>query len=307
MRIIRGTEAIPVEHPVFLIFGQPGILKTSLAYSCKDPLLLDFDQGAHRAVNRRDTLQITNWADVAELMANPEALAPYGTVIPDTVGRCLDVLAADIAQTEPKKAPGGNLSQQGWGTLKSRFRTWMSALRAQGKDVLLVAHDKEDKDGDLRVVRPDIVGGSYGEVLKVADFVGYCYMSGKDRILDFNPTDRWVGKNPARWEPFKVPAPAQATTFMAELFDRGREALGHISEQSAKALAAVEGWREAIAAYGTAEECNRAMPEIKELPAILRPQVAKLLMDHAAAKGLAFDKATKLFTQPATADAAGAV
>jgi hypothetical protein len=89
--------------------------------------------------------------------------------------------------------------------LKNRFRQHVATLRSLGKDVLLIAHDKEDKDGDTRIVRPDIVGGSYGEVMKVADFVGYVYMSGKDRILDFNPTDRWIGKNPAGWKPFVVP------------------------------------------------------------------------------------------------------
>ena len=40
MRIIRATDAIPVEHPVFMVFGQPGIGKSSLAYSCKDVLVL---------------------------------------------------------------------------------------------------------------------------------------------------------------------------------------------------------------------------------------------------------------------------
>jgi len=202
MRIIKAIDAIPVDHPVFLLFGQPGIGKSSLGYSAKDPLCLDFDRGAHRAANRRDTLVIDQWEDVIELMENRDALAPYSTIVTDTVGRCLDVMTAHIAKTDPKKAPGGNPTLQGWGQLKNNFRTWVSAMRSLGKDVLLIAHDKEDKDGDTRVVRPDIAGGSYGEVMKVADFVGYMYMSGKDRVLDFNPTDRWIGKNPAGWTPF---------------------------------------------------------------------------------------------------------
>ena len=301
MRIIRATEAIAVAHPVFLIFGQPGICKTSLAYSCKDPLLLDFDSGAHRAANRRDTLQIGAWADVVELMNNPAALEPYATVIPDTVGRCLDVMTADIIRESPKLGPNGNLSQQGWGTLKNRFRQWTAQLRALGKDVLLVAHDKEDKDGDTRVVRPDIVGGSYGEVMKVADFVGYAYMSGKDRVLDFNPTDRWVGKNPAGWSPFKVPPIGKAQSFMADLFDQGRAALGAISEASATIATQVDDWRAAIDTYTTAEECNRAIPQIKTLPPVVQPQVAKLLLDHATVKGIPFDKSKKAFVAPAPA------
>jgi hypothetical protein len=300
LKIIKGTEPIRVSHPVFLIFGQPGICKTSLAYSTKDPLLLDFDQGAHRAANRRDTLQIGTWDDVAALTSSQDALQMYSTVIPDTVGRCLDLITADIAATDPKKAPGGNLSQQGWGVLKNRFRSWVSQLRALGKDVLLIAHDKEDKDGDTRIVRPDIVGGSYGEVMKVADFVGYLYMSGKDRVLDFNPTDRWVGKNPGGWPPFRVPPVGKAQTFMAELFDRGRQALGSISEESAKVASVVDDWRSNVETFTTPDEINRAIPEASQLSPILAPQVKKLLMDRAKFLGFVWDPTARGFKHGTT-------
>jgi hypothetical protein len=304
MRIIKATEAIPVEHPVFLIFGQPGIMKTSLAYSAKDTLLLDFDRGAHRAANRRDTLVIDNWQDVIELMASAEALDDYQSLTVDTVGRCLDVMTAHIAHTEPKKAPGGNLSLQGWGTLKANFRVWMASLRTKGKDVLLIAHDKEDKDGDNRIVRPDIAGASYGEVMKVADFVGYMYMAGRRRILDFNPTDKWIGKNPAGWEPFEVPPVGKAQQFMADLFAKGREALGEISAESAALLTQVETWRQQIATFDTAAKCNEAMPTIKAIESpMVQAQAAKLLMDHGKAKGFEFDTKAKAFkvTEPVEA------
>lgn len=298
MKIIKGTDAIPVEHPVFLIFGQPGIGKSSLGYSMADPLGLDFDHGAHRAANRRDTLVIDAWSDVAELMNDPKALEAYAALFVDTVGRCLDVMTADIATHDPKKAPGGNLSQQGWGVLKTRFRTWISQLRTLGKDVLLIAHDKEDKDGDTRIVRPDIVGGSYGEVMKIADFVGYCYMSGKDRVLDFNPTDRWIGKNPAGWPPFKLPPVGKAQAFMADLMQKGRDALGSISDESAAIMREVEAWRDRIAAFTTAADYNEAMPTIKGLGPTIYPQVAKLLTDCAPSAGLRFDGKLKKFVAP---------
>lgn len=298
MRIIKSTDTIPVEHPVFLIFGQPGIGKSTLGYSLKDPLSLDFDKGAHRAANRRDTLVIDQWKDVEELMTSADALDPYAGLTVDTVGRCLDVMTAHIAYTDPKKAPGGNLSLQGWGVLKANFRTWMTALRTKGKDVLLIAHDKEDKDGDTRIIRPDIVGASYGEVMKVADFVGYFYMAGRRRILDFNPTDKWVGKNPAGWEPFEVPPVGKAQAFMADLFARGREALGALSEESARVMQQVSTWRETIATYTTAQQCNAAIPEIQKLPAIVHAQVSKLLVDYAKSAGIPFDAKTKQFTDP---------
>lgn len=302
VQIIKGTEPIPVEHPIFVVFGRPALGKTSLGYSAPAPLLFDFDSGAHRAVNRRDTLRITTWQDVAEAM-DPGVLEPYQTIVVDTVGRALDVITADIAEREPKKAPGGVLSLQGFGTLKTRFRQWMSTLRTQGKDVLLIAHDREEKDGDLTIVRPDIIGASLGEVMRVADFVGYLHMVGRDRVIDFNPTDRWVGKNPAGWTPFKVPAPEKAQTFMADLMAKGRDALGKVSGESAAVLALVEQWREALATYSTPEECTRAIAEVNALVPMAQAQVKRLLADRAEALGFEFDKKAKAFVAKAGAAA----
>lgn len=299
MKIIKGTDTIPVDHPVFLLFAQPGWCKTSLGYSAKRPLLLDFDKGAHRAANRRDTLVIDSWEDVIELMASEGALDEYDTLVVDTVGRCIDVMIAHIAKTQPKLAPGGNPSLQGWGKIKADFRLWVASLRSLGKDVLLIAHDKEDKDGDTRIVRPDIAGGSYGEVFKVSDFVGYGQIVGRNRVLDFNPTDRWVGKNPAGWQPFQIPPVAKATTFMAELFDQGREALGNLSEESAQLMRQVETWREKLGAFTTAQQFNEAIPQMTAIQTpMVKHQVVKASIDIATAKGILFDKATKLFVQP---------
>jgi AAA domain len=303
LQIVKGTDAIAVAHPVFMIFGQPGIGKSTLGYSAAEPLVLDFDNGSHRAANRRDTAVITSWSDVTDLRA--DVLAPYQSIVVDTVGRCLDVLAADIAATDPKKTRGGGeLSQAGWGTLKTRFRQWLTTLRALDKDVVLLAHDREDKDGDTRIVRPDIVGGSLSEVLKLADFVGYLQMVGRDRILDFSPTDRWFGKNPAGWAPLRIPPAGQATRVLAELLDKGRAALGTISEASAAVLTQVEEWRLAIADFTTAEECNAAIPQIKRLGLLLAPQVSKILLDHAAKEGILFDKPSKRFVAAAPAGTA---
>lgn len=298
MKIIKGTEPIFVAHPVFLIFAQPGLFKTSLSYSAANPLLIDADQGAHRAVNRRDTVQVETWADIAEVTQSKDALKLYDTVIADTVGRVLDLMTADIIEETPKYNRDGALTQQGWGVLKTKFRQWVTQLRAMGKDVVLIAHAKEEKDGDTTVIRPDIQGGSYGEVMKISDFVGFGYMRGKDRVLDFNPTDRWVGKNPAGWKPFTVPPIAKATTFMAERIDEGRDALGRLSDESAAALRVVEDWRTKIANLTTADEMNAVIPEIKALAPMLALQVTPLLMDHAKALAITFDKAKKLFVQP---------
>jgi len=302
MRIIEATDAITVEHPVFLIFGEPGICKSSLGYSAPEPLLLDADKGAHRAANRRATAQVDSWADIEEITSQQSTLIRFQTLVPDTVGRVLDLMAAHIMSENPKYNRDGGLTLQGFGVLKARFQTWMTRLRAGGKDVLLIAHHKEDKNGDSLIVRPDITGGSYHEVMKIADFVGYVYMQGRRRVLDFNPTDRWVGKNPAGWDPIVIPEVAKATTFMADLMVKGRDALGAISAEGAAITASVEAWRTSLANMTTADEVNSALAGIVKLPhPTAIAQVKRLVLDRTKTLGFTFDKAQAKFVAPAPA------
>ena|SRR3990170_2349346 len=298
MRIIKSTDPIDVPHPILCIFGQPGVGKTSLGYSGKDPLLLDFDQGAHRAINRRDTLAIASWADALELVEAKGALDAYATITVDTVGRALDLLSDYLIEKNPKLGRDGSLSLQGFGKLKADFRLWLTRVRGMGKDIILLAHQREEKDGEVTYVRPDAQGASLGEILKNADLVAYLYMLGRDRVLDFSPTDRWFGKNPAGWSPFKVPVAAKATDFLAGLLDQGREALGHISTASAALGQQVDDWRSQIETFTTVEEYQAAIPQIKQLSATVQPQVAKLLIDHAVTRGFPFDRTAKRFTDP---------
>lgn len=291
MHIIRSTEPITVQHPKFLIYSPPGVGKTTLAQTTKDPLTLDFDHGAHRAPNRHDVLAINTWGDVEELLqAGETTLAPYSTLIQDTTGRGLDRLTAKLMEDNPKFARGdGGLTQQGYGALGSRFRTFLSRLETLGKDVVMLAHEKEDKDGDVRIVRPDIQGMTFGEVMKQCDFVGYLRIVGKDRILDFNPTDRWHGKNPGQWEPFKVPHYSKEPLFLAGLIDMGRKALGKVSEESAEAASTIADWQAAIEG-SLVDELESMIPEIQKLQVVIQAQVKKLWADRVKGMGLSYDK-----------------
>jgi hypothetical protein len=245
-----------------------------------------------------------SWEDLQSLYRDhKDEIAQHGAVVIDTVGRCLDMLSVDIIRESPKMGQSdGSLALKGWGALKTKWGAFERATRALGVDLVLIAHDRETGDGDARVVRPDVQGGSYGEVIKTADAIGYCYMEGRRRTLDFSPSDRWIGKNPAAWPPFQVPAFAAEPLFLRGTLDRLKEHLNDRSRANADATKAAESWWERLGAINHVGQLNALLPEVNALKNPLRAQVASMVNSHAKASGWTFDKKVKTFSAPEPAE-----
>lgn len=284
--ITRSTDRIEVATLTLLIYGAPGIGKTSIACTAEDPLILDCDRGAYRSGFRKDSVQVERWADIVSLSAAD--VAPYKTIVCDTVGRLLDIMSADIIQRNPKmQGFGGALSLQGYGALKAAYATWLGSLTSMGKDVVLVAHEREDKKGDDLIVRPDIQGGSYGEVFKRADGIAYMYRSGRQTILDFSPTDRWIGKNAAGFNPLVVPDFNAERGYFASVIADTKAALNRMSAEQQRVVAEIESWRERAEAVATADEINALVGEAGALAPPVGPQAKHAIV--ARAKVLGFE------------------
>lgn len=298
LQIIPPTQAITVAHPKLLIYGPAGIGKSTLKNMTRDLVTADFDEGAHRELGRQMTVRCETWEDVDELLGSP-LVAQCKTFGTDTLGRALDLITDSIARTKPKLAPGGVLTQQGWGELKNRFKGFKNRLEHLGKDVVWIAHEKEEKDGEVRILRPDVQGGSLSEVLKSCDLIGILYKEGKERILSFEPSERWVAKGPEGWGRIVIPQAGLSPTFLSDLLDKAREELGRVSAESDEIAKKVADWHAKIDA-ATVEELTAIIPVASALePPMLKAQVRELVARKAAAEGWKWDKATSAYLAPA--------
>src|SRR6185295_4994181 len=195
LRITKATDPIEVKNICLTIYANPGIGKTSLAFTAEKPLLLDFDGGAYRSGNRGDIVSVNSWADAGGVIGDD--LAGYKTLIIDTAGRALDALTSDIIHANPKMGrSGGALTLQGYGELKSRFIAFTKLVRSFGLDIVLLAHSDEQRNGDELIERIDVQGGSKNEIYKAADVMGRLSIRQGQRVLNFSPTDTAFGKNP---------------------------------------------------------------------------------------------------------------
>lgn len=297
IKIHKASEPIAVSQIKMLIYGQPGIGKSSFAFTADAPLALDFDDGARRSAFRQDIVQVASWADVNAITADD--LKPYKTLVIDTVGRALDFIAASIISDNPKLGTKtGGLSLQGYGALKASFVSWLSRMNTLGLDVVMIAHDKEaTNERDVKIVRPDVTGGSYNEIFKLADAVGYMFkLDGKKRgVLDFSPTENYVGKNPAQLDMIEIPEYTKEPRFSASLIGNIKSALGSISEESRKIVEAVTKFRADIDAIEEPAAMTALIDGVNELSEPIRSMCKVALHQRTTLLGLEFDKTAKEF------------
>lgn len=300
LKITRAEDPIKVERLNMVIYGPPGIAKTSLAFTAATPLLLDFDNGSHRAANRKDVVRVADWQEVAGITA--EDLAPFSTVIVDTAGRALDTLTVDIIRANPKHGRGGALTLQGYGELKSRFGSFLKLLNSFGKDVVLIAHMDEQRNGDDVIERLDVQGGSKGEIYKAADAMGRLVISDGKRWLRFSPTDAAFGKNPGQLDPLQVPhfeAP-EFDGFLARVIQTTKDRLNELTDAQREAMAEQEWFRDTLSKVNDASGINGLLGRAKNAGKACKIMVR----DRAKALGLEFDDANSIYVAAQAQDKA---
>jgi len=286
LKIIKASEPIIVEQLVVVIYGQPGIGKSTLAFSAEDPLLLDFDKGAYRASGRKDIVKINSWSDITQI--SKDDLSQYKSIILDTAGRALDFLTATLLKENHKWNFNGALTLQGYGVLKSRFAAWLNNLKTLGKDVILLAHSSEEKNGDEILERLDVQGGSKAEIYKQADAMGRLYIDDKKRMLSFSPTDTAFGKNPANLDIMQVPDVSENSLFLAELIFNIKESLNKMSDEQKIRQERIAEWKIKLDAAKEAEDFNNLISEAKKAHRDIVQTVKGMLHKSATEAGLIY-------------------
>lgn len=294
IHITHANEPIEVKNICATIYSQPGLGKTSLAFTTANPLLLDFDKGSYRAANRKDVVQIASWDDVANI--TEQDVSGFDTIILDTVGKALDFLAADIIKAKPAHSYGGVLNPQGWGQLGRRFRAFLKLLNGFGKDVILISHMDEQKDGDMIKERLKIQGGSKDLVLTDSDVIARISIWNKDRHLVFSPTEASFGKDPANVGDVVIPhheSPAFQTC-LADIITDIKASLNKLSEDQVAFSAEVQWFSDTLPGIDTPSGINDLLSRAK----MAGREVSLMVMDRAKAMGFDFDAATRQFVDP---------
>lgn len=199
MGIIKRPSELSVKATLsVLIYGQPGIGKTTFGVSAPDAVLFDYDGGVQRinGAHQVPTLQPTSWEDTNEALKEIAMEMPeVKTIVIDTVGKMLTYMEHYIAQNPKMVRRDGCLTRDGYIQRKNMFINFIKQLAMMGKNVVFIAHEKEELRGETVVKRPEIGGSSANDLIKELDLVGYMSAYGKERVITFDPTEEYYAKN----------------------------------------------------------------------------------------------------------------
>lgn len=302
LNIVTSAQPLHIQNLIVFIYGDPGIGKTSLAFTAKNPILFDFDKGAYRSANRKDTVQITHWSEVAQFTA--QDLVGYDTIVIDTAGRVLDMISDVLKQDSKNIRKGSNeLSMQGYGKLGSMFVNWLKMLRNMGKDIVILAHAGEDKDGDDIIKRPDMVGGSKKEVYKVADMMGYMTVvqtpKGIARTVRFVHDPSYLSKDIGQIGDVFVPPISDNPNCLGDIIQATKDKINSLSDYQVKCqqeLDEIRGELMGVEHSKNVDELNAIKDKIDNTHPFVR-EMKQSVMQVANSIGAVFNQATVKFEQ----------
>lgn len=292
-----------------ILYGAPGVGKTTLALSAPNPVLIDFDKGVSRvkAYHRKLTIVSQTYEEVLADIASPE-IKDCDTIIIDTGGSFVSYLQDWAMRDNPavNRQKNGAISLKGFGAVKQEFQRFTNHVRdVMNKNVIYVFHSDEQKDKDGNPQQRLLCEGAARNIVwQPCDFGGYVQMIGTTRVVTFTPTQEFFAKGCYGIEgQFNVPTvgPSDKNEFLTNLFEKARaniaaenDAFAPLKEKYDEVMAKVN---EIVAGIKTAEDATKAATDIPNLEHSLtsKKEASVLLQAKAKELGLTWDKKSKSY------------
>lgn len=314
-----------------LIAGFPGIGKTTLALSAPKPLYIDVDLSAER-INReilnlaagvtqpRDYKELRQDLGMdcseMELVAVRNSLSEYQSIVVDTGGKLLTIMGQYGRSIEPKYGQrDGSLSLKGYGWLGKEFQRFLDHIIYQlDKNIIIVFHAVEEKDGDDTKLRIKAEGSSKNSVWEVMDLGGFVEMRGNQRTIGFSNCERYFAKGTRGIHGiYTIPelTPTTPNNFLTNLFAKynavsAKESEEAAADKDAYEKAMVEGTA-LIASIVDADSANAAVPKYRAIKHALTSdkELGVLWNKRIKECALFFDKVLKQYTPAPPEDTRG--
>ncbi|WP_298031546.1 ATP-binding protein [uncultured Dysosmobacter sp.] len=299
-----------------LIAGYPGIGKSTLALSAPNPLHIDVDFGIDRIEPRyrKPYIQPQTYDEILGDLT-PINLQDFDTLVFDTGGKLISLMSIWAIKKDPKNGKrDGSLSLPGYGVVGREFVRLMDyCFYELQKNIVIVFHATEEKDGDNTRLRIKVEGQTKNNVWEPMDLGGFVEIYGNDRTIGFSNCERYFAKGTRGINGIrKIPAlgPTSPNDFLTKLFDEYNaravaEVQKNAEQQAIYEAAMVEG-SSIIAGITDADTANAAMPKYKAIKHALtsNKELGVIWNNKIKELGLMFDKVLGKYTPAPPAEGA---
>lgn len=301
-----------------LIAGYPGIGKSTLALSAPNPLHIDVDFGIDRIEPRcrKAFIQPRSYDEILGDLT-PENVRPFDTLVFDTGGKLISLISLWAIKRDAKYGQrDGSLSLKGYGFVGKEFVRLMDyCFYELQKNIVIVFHATEEKDGDSTRLRIKVEGQTKNNVWEPMDLGGFVEMHGDDRTIGFSNCEKYFAKGTRGIAGIRrIPAltPTSPNDFLARLFAEynavaAKETERNAQEQAVYKAAIAEG-RAIIETITDMDSANAAMPRIKAIKHALTSarEVGVAFNNKVRDCGLVFDAELGRYKLVPLGDAEGA-
>ena len=292
-----------------ILYGAPGVGKTTLALSAPDPILIDFDRGVSRvkAYHRKTTIVRSTYEEVLEDIKSPE-VRDCQTIIIDTGGSFVSYLQDWAMRDNPavNRQKNGAISLKGFGAVKQEFQRFTNHVRdVMNKNVIYVFHSDEQKDKDGNPQQRILCEGAARNIVwQPCDFGGYVQMIGNSRVVTFTPTQEFFAKGCYGIEgQYSIPTVGanEKNDFLTNLFEKARANIEAdnktFAPQKEQYDTVMQTVNEIVSSISTVEEATAAITDLESLEHALtsKKEASALLAAKTKELGFTFDKKSKSY------------
>jgi len=306
--MIRNPNEIQTQEKRIriLIAGYPGIGKSTLGLSAPRPLHIDVDFGIDRIEPRyrKPYIQPASYDEILTDLV-PENLGDFDSLVFDTGGKLISLISLWAIQKDPKYGQkDGSLSLKGYGFVGKEFVRLMDyCFYTLKKNIVIIFHATEEKDGDNTRLRIKVEGQTKNNVWEPMDLGGFVEMQGRDRTIGFSNCEKYFAKGTRGISgTYKIPALTEtsANDFLTELFNEYNKLSEYEIKQNdemqkkyevamqagEKAIKAIKDTKSANKALETLKNIDHALTSKKELSVKLSEAVSKLNLTYSKEKGV---------------------
>lgn len=192
-----------------LLYGDPGIGKTTLASQFPKSLILGFEQGTN-ALDNVFVQQIKTWSDwksvVNQLSKNEALKEKFETICIDTADMMWELLVRKICADNNVVRIGELNWGQGYEIAKQELISGLDTLSKSGYGIVFISHAtekifKDDAGKEYTRIVPALPARPFDIINKMVDLVGYIRLipidneGNKERFIFFRGDERFLAKS----------------------------------------------------------------------------------------------------------------